>query len=777
MEFIDFIMATAIFFIVLVAVFTMVGNNLPNVHLQEDNFTSKNILDSLQNFTDVYYINSSLENTITPYSISNINVTGKSNSLETVSNNTAYGVTYNSSKFYDYNGNINYLSPGILIKKETFNDYNYQDTFTLDSGYADVNEGNLDINSDTIIETNNSYSNYNIYLNFKSQDINVLFNYQSSSNYIIIDIHGTELKLTKVNLPLIEEITTKNIDNNSWRQLNIKYTTNDKLTVTVDNMIINYNNTNTTKSGKIVIENADDNASIGDFVVFKNTDASYTTDSVTTNDLNVTINNNISSTKIMEGANNIATMDFNFPNNLTLNQGNIPVITENNYNRQIIFPDTNEFWANMKTNEDLKIDLSGLQQNNYDYYIEDDGVSYNTWVKVNVKANKTKTLYIEKKTGYLPDGNKVFDFFDDFDGTSLDTSKWILTGNDVNISDGIANIYGDIGNAGLQSNNVFGTNKILETRFKSNSSDNNLTTDIGFNWYNASNFISLLDYSASNNNMGFYRKNTTQTYTLLPVNSIDYNKFIIKRIGNTNITMKYKLSTDDYNTEIPTSNMNIVLGSFSNTYPIDFNVDYVFVRKYTSTEPTVTVTDMNTYYKIEITNNSAQDLTNYQVEIPNNILNITSKSESLFITDAVDLHTNYFSLKSTDPNNTYYVSINVFDNYNNLSKCDVNFINNYTTLDINNCDNNSVLKFRFGKTLFSDYPETIITKSSENYLPEENIDSLVDSNSYYLHLTHQTTNLEKGKKQFNLSKLLERYVNYININGIEEFAKIIIKPN
>lgn len=779
MEFIDFIMATAIFFIVLVAVFAMVGNNLPNVHLQEDNFTSKNILDSLQNFTDVYYINSSLENTITPYSIANIETTGKSNSLETVSNNTAYGLVYNNSKFYDYNGNVHYTSAGILIKKETFNDYNYQDTFTLNSGDANVNEGTLDLNVGTTLETKDSFSNYNSFLNFKSNDLNVYFNYLDLQNTFLANIQGTNLNVYKIEGSLKSLLTNTTIDNNTWRTLNIKYSNNNLITVSIDNNAVSYQNTSNLKSGNIVIKSIDSNTTLGDFIVFKNTNASHTTNSVATNNLNVTINNNFSSAEIMDGTTNIATMDFNFPNTLTLNQGNIPIITDDqNINRQIVFPDTNEFWSNIKPNEDLKIDLSGLQKNNYDYYIEDDGVNYNTWVKVNIKANKTKTLYIEKKAGYTPNGNKVFDFFDDFDGTSLDTSKWTVTGNDVNISNGVANIYGPTESKGLQSNNTFGTNTVLETRFKSNNSDYNLTTDIGFNWYDSLNYISLLDYSYYNNNyMGFYRKNTNPKYTWLNVNSIDYNKFIIKRINDTNIIMNYKSNIYDYNTEIPTTNMNVVLGSFSSSYPIDFNVDYIFLRKYTSNKPTVIVTDMNSYYKVEITNNSTQDLTNYQVEIPGNDLNISSKSESLLITDNQDLHTNYFSLKGTDPNNTYYVSVNVFDNYNNISKCDINFINNYTTLDINNCDNNSILKFRFGKTLFSYYPETIITKSSESYLPEENIASMIDSNNYYLHLTHQTTDIEKGKKQFNLSKLLERYVNYINANGIEEFAKVIIKPN
>jgi len=61
--------------------------------------------------------------------------------------------------------------------------------------------------------------------------------------------------------------------------------------------------------------------------------------------------------------------------------------------------------------------------------------------------------------------------------------------------------------------------------------------------------------------------------------------------------------------------------------------DYVFVRKYSSTEPTVTITDMGTYYKIKLTNTGTTDLTNYQIAIPISDLGISSSSESIKFSD------------------------------------------------------------------------------------------------------------------------------------------------
>jgi hypothetical protein len=65
------------------------------------------------------------------------------------------------------------------------------------------------------------------------------------------------------------------------------------------------------------------------------------------------------------------------------------------------------------------------------YWIEDYDAGAKTariWVKVpKIPANeetKIKMYYSNEKTGSVSDGNAVFVLFDDFEGTSLDTSKW-----------------------------------------------------------------------------------------------------------------------------------------------------------------------------------------------------------------------------------------------------------------------------------------------------------------------------------------------------------------
>ena len=69
-----------------------------------------------------------------------------------------------------------------------------------------------------------------------------------------------------------------------------------------------------------------------------------------------------------------------------------------------------------------------MTSNYYPYWIEQldiDG-KINIWTKVDIPANSTKAFYIVKGPGNSDnlDGERVFDFFDDFTGSTLNASKW-----------------------------------------------------------------------------------------------------------------------------------------------------------------------------------------------------------------------------------------------------------------------------------------------------------------------------------------------------------------
>jgi len=110
------------------------------------------------------------------------------------------------------------------------------------------------------------------------------------------------------------------------------------------------------------------------------------------------------------------------------------------------------------------------------YWIESDCNRANTkiWVKVpNIPASSTKTIYVyygNPSANSLSNGDLVFDFFDDFLGTSLNTTKWyVVSGTSYTVSNGILKIT--VGAIGLQSALPFNLNSgyLTEARIQYNS--------------------------------------------------------------------------------------------------------------------------------------------------------------------------------------------------------------------------------------------------------------------------------------------------------------------
>ena len=281
----------------------------------------------------------------------------------------------------------------------------------------------------------------------------------------------------------------------------------------------------------------------------------------------------------------------------------------------------------------------------YPYWIEHDenGNPNNyVWVKVDsIPASGTKTIYAIKESGFSPNGDAVFQFFDDFEGISLNTSKWTNVGGTPTFSSGI-----------IYYSQASGFTNGLKSLYSLNPSS-------GYH---------IITYGGSTSNQGFQigvgeivdlyshdshfqiHPQSGIPLRILSASSSSYNSILgsfdseqdntfyrIEGIRNPDTTARYILKDSSAN----------VLDNFSGTLPYpststsyitligydDWKADWVMVTKYTATEPTITVTDMGTYYKIDITNNEASELTDYQVAIPINDLDVSSTTESIKFTD------------------------------------------------------------------------------------------------------------------------------------------------
>ena len=218
------------------------------------------------------------------------------------------------------------------------------------------------------------------------------------------------------------------------------------------------------------------------------------------------------------------------------------------------------------------------------------------WVKVpSIPASSNKTIYMyygNASASDASDGDNTFEFFDDFEGTELDTTKWDTIGNPtINISNGICSITNNGGDQdGIMGKTNYGFGYAIRLRSRATAyndgrswggwSDSSTTEDNSTRVVYGS---SGCAYHVFKNGTGSYRHEIT----------LDTEFHIIKihRVSETKLVFDYDDGGDTY-TETNTSYIPTVL-----MYPHIANwtdgrtteVDWVCVHKITDPEPTTSV--------------------------------------------------------------------------------------------------------------------------------------------------------------------------------------------
>jgi len=262
------------------------------------------------------------------------------------------------------------------------------------------------------------------------------------------------------------------------------------------------------------------------------------------------------------------------------------------------------------------------------YWIESktDGDSANVWVKVPRIPSGTKEIYLyygNPNASSESNGDNVFEFFDDFEGTSIDTNKWTKTSfskGSYSISNSVLTLdnnqasYGE-GGIGIISKEIGKSSYIVESRFKREYSNT------GNQWC----------YMAMGAQTEGYEQNTDQPNKGVGIGVTPYNNYLkiqyhnengghdyiasysnywetewtkgkIKVIDSTNFYFYWKKSTaSDY--EYKTSYTYSTVGNriylhehWHDGYDQKMYIDWVFVRKYASPEPTCTLGDEEIRY-------------------------------------------------------------------------------------------------------------------------------------------------------------------------------------
>ncbi|RLE45197.1 hypothetical protein DRJ16_00025 [Candidatus Woesearchaeota archaeon] len=269
----------------------------------------------------------------------------------------------------------------------------------------------------------------------------------------------------------------------------------------------------------------------------------------------------------------------------------------------------------------------------YSYWIED---NYDVYIKVDsIPASGSKTIYVQKVEGYLPDISNAFLFGDEFNGTSL-SSGWNTYGSGTfTVSGGTLTISDSDGSDLTSAYRTLSqtTQIILETKAKRTQINHGAFqfSDDGTQWTNG---LQLKFRDSAYQYISFYIESTkiftgpsytADTWYILKYVVVDSTTYY-----GTVLDENYNVLANGSSTSTLSANQ-IALQDYSNSGDTVF--DWVRVRKYANPEPTVTVTDMGSYYKIDIQENSGNTLTDYTIKVGGSDLGITSDTESLKVTD------------------------------------------------------------------------------------------------------------------------------------------------
>lgn len=272
------------------------------------------------------------------------------------------------------------------------------------------------------------------------------------------------------------------------------------------------------------------------------------------------------------------------------------------------------------------------------YVIDDDN---NLWIKGNFPVGTT-TIYINQTSGYSPNGDAVFLFWDNF--TNLNTTKWTQTLNSSAtqvINSGVLEMYNPTGGQNwsrLQSVAMLDpTNTTTEFRVKTDATKYSgfIGMSTSASTFSVSGAYIAIKYQ---NNSGYTSVpqlyDTTGIYTLDNVSSTAgtwENITIYNAYHNTTVTNNGVSAGSWAHTNSAGSGYHVHIGAVSayNAAHTQY-VDWFRIRKYSAVEPTVTYVGTETiggkiYQKINVTTNTV--LSNYQVNL-HNLIGISSPTTS-----------------------------------------------------------------------------------------------------------------------------------------------------
>jgi hypothetical protein len=268
-----------------------------------------------------------------------------------------------------------------------------------------------------------------------------------------------------------------------------------------------------------------------------------------------------------------------------------------------------------------------------------DGVKRKLWIKTNLQGNETKYFCIRKVPGFTPTDptlDTIFEFYDDFESGEVKTSKWqyentttgtLNTGTftDYKIEAFSLGIYqrGDFQHSGT-------------TSYLAKIPLNRIPVGTTLHW--TSHIYRNSHHSfAGSSSIGLATGVSGSFVTVSPDGGFYEYDVLIKRVSSN--VWEFNCYRDGEYIEKKTVTQNFtnyfLLGLqcnwSGNGYTGNGRLDNVIIRKYAPIEPTITVYDFADYYIVSVKNNLETALTDYQISIPGEELNLLDANTSLEI--------------------------------------------------------------------------------------------------------------------------------------------------
>lgn len=277
----------------------------------------------------------------------------------------------------------------------------------------------------------------------------------------------------------------------------------------------------------------------------------------------------------------------------------------------LVTVDTASLISAGKMNSDCSdIEFGDSDLNGYPYWIESGCNSANTriWVRVTNIPAGTKTIYMyygNPSAVSMSNGEATFEFFDDFEGTSLDTSKWSVSSSNYSVSNSILRIN----NGGIRTADPIislDNGYVLEAKviYYGISPTYSGTVSGVSNGYTAggnSEADATVLYMRGSNSRDVYRwvgSGATTSYDcgagVFVFTSSDNTWYVLsEKFNSSGVVLGKDRSTETWVSCNWARHINyITLGYFTGSTSADAQdtgYDWVFVRKYSPTEPTVSV--------------------------------------------------------------------------------------------------------------------------------------------------------------------------------------------